>query len=186
MRRLQRSLSDAPPPDVPLSLPFPLVAFFPFTLFPSILTLIHLSKFCITKRVILTNLFRGGSKKNLQRSSAGPTDSARCKLSVIADASAELALNLSPGKLLPYEEHFHPTASKAGKPSRQPDSRKIGHPMVGINLLPHGEQVIGNAMLEKWDYCLRRLFVLKGQSVKAAIGYVQRFTSLESLGSLGC
>ena len=44
--------------------------------------------------------------------------------------------------------------------------------MVGVSVLPHEEQVIGTAMLEKWDYCLRRLFVLKGQSLKAAIGYV--------------
>jgi len=44
-----------------------------------------------------------------------------------------------------------------------------------MSVIPHEEQVIGDAMLEKWDYCLRRLFVLKGQSLKTAIGYAQRF-----------
>ena len=55
---------------------------------------------------------------------------------------------------------------------KRPDVRKLGHPMVGVNVLPHEEQVIGTAMLEKWDYCLRKLFVLKGHTLKAAIGYV--------------
>jgi len=44
--------------------------------------------------------------------------------------------------------------------------------MLGVNVLPHEEQVIGTAMLEKWDYCLRKLFVLKGHTLKASIGYV--------------
>ena len=76
--------------------------------------------------------------------------------------------------LLPYDEHFHPTVLKNSKPtsSNKPEVRKLGHPLVAVNVLPHEEQVIGKAMLEKWDYCLRRLFVLKGQSLKAAIGYV--------------
>jgi hypothetical protein len=62
---------------------------------------------------------------------------------------------------------------KSAKPSRlyKPDARKLGHPMVGVNVLPHAEQVIRRASLEQWDYCLRRLFVLKGQSLKTAIGY---------------
>ncbi|KAF9643790.1 S-adenosyl-L-methionine-dependent methyltransferase [Thelephora ganbajun] len=107
-----------------------------------------------------------------QRSSASPTQSARCKLSVIAEASAELSLNLPIGRLLPYDDHFHPTVPKTASlvASGRPEVRKLGHPMVGVNLLPHEEQVIGDAMLEKWDYCLRRLFVLKGQTLKAAIG----------------
>jgi len=81
-------------------------------------------------------------------------------------------LNLPTKRLLPYEEHFHPTLSKNGRPttSGKPEVRKLGHPMVGVNVLPHEEQIIGAAMLEKWDYCLRRLFVLKGQSLKTAIG----------------
>ena len=48
--------------------------------------------------------------------------------------------------------------------------------MMGVNVLQHEEQVIRDGMLEKWDYCLRRLFVLKGQSLKTAIGCAQRFS----------
>lgn len=50
--------------------------------------------------------------------------------------------------------------------------------MTGVNILPHEQQVIGDAMLEKWDYCLRRLFVLKGQALKTAIGYVLRCSAV--------
>lgn len=49
--------------------------------------------------------------------------------------------------------------------------------MVGVSVLPREGQFIGGASLEKWDYCLRRLFVLKGQSLKAAIGYVRSLSS---------
>jgi len=82
-------------------------------------------------------------------------------------------LNLPVERLLPYEEHFHPSVLRAVKSTatNRSDLKKLGHPMVGVNLLPHEQQIIGDAMLEKWDYCLRRLFVLKGQSLKAAIGY---------------
>ena len=50
--------------------------------------------------------------------------------------------------------------------------------MMGVNVLPHEQQVIGKAMLEKWDYCLRRLYVLKGQDLKTAIGYAPRSPSI--------
>lgn len=83
-------------------------------------------------------------------------------------------MTLPAERLLPYDEHFHPTVAKIGKQvgSKKPDVRRLGHPMVGVNVLPHEEQVIGTAMLEKWDYCLRKLFVLKGHTLRAAIGYV--------------
>jgi len=83
-------------------------------------------------------------------------------------------LALPAERLTPYDEHFHPTVVKSTRQveSKKSDNRKIGHPMVGVNVLPHEEQVIGTAMLEKWDYCLRKLFVLKGQTLKASVGYV--------------
>ena len=136
---------------------------------------LHLSK-PTSQRIFLTKW----TVPPKQRSTAEPgTRSARCKLSVIAEASAGLSLNLPAKRLLPYDDHFHPTVIKSAKPvepsksdDRKSDVRKLGHPMVGVNLLPHEEQVIGTAMLEKWDYCLRRLFVLKGQTLKTAISYV--------------
>ena len=87
-------------------------------------------------------------------------------------------MNLPAERLLPYDEHFHPTVPKTVRSgSSKSDVRKLGHPLVGVNMLPHEEQVIKEAMLEKWDYCLRRLFVLKGQSFKAAVGYALRFST---------
>jgi len=59
---------------------------------------------------------------------------------------------------------------------RSAEARRLGNPMMGVNVLQHEEQVIRDGMLEKWDYCLRRLFVLKGQSLKTAIGCAQRFS----------
>ena len=127
----------------------------------------------------ITSFLRVLVATNPQRSSAGPTQRARCKLSVIADASAELSLSLPAEKLFPYEDHFHPILPKLTNTKRTTkiEARKMGHPMVGVNVLPHEEQAIRNEMLEKWDYCLRRLYVLKGQTVKAAIGYVKRCSS---------
>lgn len=56
------------------------------------------------------------------------------------------------------------------------DARELGQPMVGVNVLPHEQQIIGNAMLDKWDFCLRRLFVLKGQTLKSSIRCARRFS----------
>lgn len=41
--------------------------------------------------------------------------------------------------------------------------------MVTMNVVPHAEQIITKGMLDKWDYCLRRLFVLKSTPLKRAI-----------------
>jgi len=66
----------------------------------------------------------------------------------------------------------------------------MGHPFQAINITPRQDQVgqtlfrasshlnlqllqiIRRGMLEKWDYCLRHLFVLKSKSLKSAIAYV--------------
>ncbi|KAF9641903.1 hypothetical protein BDM02DRAFT_3194303 [Thelephora ganbajun] len=71
-------------------------------------------------------------------------------LSVIAEASAELPSNLPIERLLPYDEHFHPTVPKTASlaASGKPEVGKLGHPMVGVNVLPHEEQVIADGALE--------------------------------------
>ena len=79
-------------------------------------------------------------------------------------------------RLSPHSEHFHPTVVRGTKYSKKVDSRKAGHWFVAANLLPHEQQAIREGMLEKWDYCLRRLYVLKGQTLKTAIGYEPRFS----------
>ena len=71
--------------------------------------------------------------------------------------------------LQPYDNHFHPVRS-ADSQSSKPDSRRVGHPLAAVNVVPHAEQVIAQGMLEKWDYVLRRLFVLKVTPLRKAIG----------------
>ncbi|OSX66405.1 hypothetical protein POSPLADRAFT_1177873 [Postia placenta MAD-698-R-SB12] len=97
-----------------------------------------------------------------------PGTTKRCKLSVIAEGTAENKLSLGSGSLLPYDSHFHPSPARtaAGRPV---GLRKPGHPMVTMNVVPHAEQIITKGMLDKWDYCLRRLFVLKSTPLKRAI-----------------
>jgi len=73
------------------------------------------------------------------------------------------------------------------KPSKLP-----GQTLVGINITPHSDQAsisvspfcilysfltipqfIEKGMLDKWDYILRRLYVLKTYPLKSAIGCVR-------------
>ena len=42
-----------------------------------------------------------------------------------------------------------------------------------MNVADGYAQIIQNGMLDKWDYCLRKLFVLKSTPLKNAIGYPQ-------------
>jgi len=107
-----------------------------------------------------------------QRLSATALDPARCKLSVIAQSTADLSLSVPSSQLLPYDMHFHPTIPKFYHftAARKSENRKLGHPMQAINILPLEDTVISKAMLDKWDYCLRRLFVLKSQALRTAIG----------------
>ncbi|CCM06868.1 uncharacterized protein FIBRA_09176 [Fibroporia radiculosa] len=103
-----------------------------------------------------------------ERISAVPPNSNRCKLSVIAEATATCTLSLDPAKLLPYDDHFHPITTKYTAEKR-PQPRRPGYPLVAMNLIPHDDQLITKGMLEKWDFCLRRLFVLKSTPLKKAI-----------------
>ena len=64
----------------------------------------------------------------------------------------------------------------------------MGHPLSAINIVPYSDQVcclyrsllrtrdrllqvIAPNMLDIWDYCLRKLFVLKSTPLKKAITY---------------
>ncbi|KAF9244873.1 S-adenosyl-L-methionine-dependent methyltransferase [Melanogaster broomeanus] len=91
----------------------------------------------------------------------------RCKLSVIAEAVTSFQEVLPQHQLQPYEKHFWP-------PSLAADSRTKGKPigMVAVRLNPLLEQKIEKDMMSKWDYCLRKLFVLKSNTIKRAIPYL--------------
>ncbi|EIM83080.1 S-adenosyl-L-methionine-dependent methyltransferase [Stereum hirsutum FP-91666 SS1] len=106
-----------------------------------------------------------------ERVSAPPGSQQRCKLSVIAEATAEFSLSLPPEDLLPYNAHWHPTAGAPSATQKaKPESRKLGHPLVSVNITPMKEQIIAKGRLDEWDYVLRRLFVLKSTALKKAIG----------------
>jgi mitochondrial transcription factor 1 len=79
----------------------------------------------------------------MQRLSAGPLDAMRCKLSVIANATADLSPSVPSDQLLPYDNHFHPTIPKHYHftATQKSEHRRIGHPMLAINILPLEKQV---------------------------------------------
>ncbi|KAA1471683.1 S-adenosyl-L-methionine-dependent methyltransferase [Dentipellis sp. KUC8613] len=107
-----------------------------------------------------------------RRVSAPATNSERCKLSVIAEATAGFGLAVPPEALLPFDDHFHPTriGPKATvSPSRRPENRRLGSPFVAVNTVPRESQVISRGKLDMWDYVLRRLFVLKSTPLKNAM-----------------
>lgn len=108
----------------------------------------------------------------LRRISAPLKTTARCKLSVIAEATSSFSRSLPPERLSPFSDHFHPAATddgRVGLQSVRPETRRRGSPFLAINVLPHDEQVIDKGMLNKWDYVLRRLFVLKSTPLRKAI-----------------
>lgn len=74
-----------------------------------------------------------------QRVHATPESSRRCKVSVIAEATASMADAVNPKRLLPYDDNFFPQTSKAIE--RRPETRKSGNPFHAVNIIPHGDQV---------------------------------------------
>ncbi|OBZ68250.1 Mitochondrial transcription factor 1 [Grifola frondosa] len=103
-----------------------------------------------------------------QRQSSSSGAASRCKVSVITEATAESKTSLDPALLLPYDDHFFPRTPR-GAQERRPEVRRAGQPLIAANIIPYADQVIGKGMLDKWDYCLRRLFVQKSTPLKRAI-----------------
>ncbi|OJT12292.1 Mitochondrial transcription factor 1 [Trametes pubescens] len=101
------------------------------------------------------------------RLSAPPRDSRRCKLAVISEATADVKPAIDPAELAPYADYFHPVPVVAGV--HKSVSKRIGQPMHAFTAIPYEEQVIQRGDTEKWDFCLRRLFVLKNTPLKAAL-----------------
>ncbi|KAJ8596602.1 S-adenosyl-L-methionine-dependent methyltransferase [Rhizopogon salebrosus TDB-379] len=106
-----------------------------------------------------------------ERISASTEERARCKLSVIAQAVSEFNLSIDPKVLLPYDNHFYPEATNPAYSSRT-ENRRRGTPFVAGTFTPLQHQIIEQGMLDKWDYCLRKLFVLKSTPLKSAIGHL--------------
>ncbi|KIJ67701.1 hypothetical protein HYDPIDRAFT_126002 [Hydnomerulius pinastri MD-312] len=94
----------------------------------------------------------------------------RCKLSVIAEAVATMREVVSPEVLLPYDQHFWPPT-----PVKSENSSKLGRKsagMVAATMYPLEEQIIQKGLLDKWDFCLRKLFVLRSSPAKRAIPHL--------------
>ncbi|KAG2132443.1 S-adenosyl-L-methionine-dependent methyltransferase [Suillus bovinus] len=105
------------------------------------------------------------------RISASTEDPARCKLSVIAQAVSEFKYTIDPQLLVPYNNHFYPDATNPAHSSKT-ENRRRGTPFIAGTFRPLEHQIIQPGMLDKWDYCLRKLFVLKSTSLKDAVGHL--------------
>ncbi|KAL5507205.1 hypothetical protein ACEPAH_6661 [Sanghuangporus vaninii] len=92
-----------------------------------------------------------------------------CKLSVVAQAAASIKPVISREKLQPYKDHFHPLGSGSEIVERKGSKRPAGAPYVAIQVNALQEQVIETGKLDKWDYVLRRMFVLKTTPIRRAI-----------------
>ncbi|KAG6865520.1 hypothetical protein C0991_001841 [Blastosporella zonata] len=94
----------------------------------------------------------------------------RCKLSIVAEATAECIPCLDFYATQPYDEHFHPIpAAKAIAVELKKDSRAVGRPFRAMTIVPFENQIIPKGQMDAWDYCLRRLYVKKSTELKKAI-----------------
>ncbi|KAK2467873.1 hypothetical protein APHAL10511_000168 [Amanita phalloides] len=95
----------------------------------------------------------------------------RCKLTIIAEATAECSPAVTSNSLIPYEYHFHPARISIPPPSdrRKHNTRRVGNPFQAINIIPLEYQSIKRRQLDEWDFCLRRLFVQKSTALRRAL-----------------
>ncbi|KAI0743761.1 S-adenosyl-L-methionine-dependent methyltransferase [Daedaleopsis nitida] len=99
---------------------------------------------------------------------SGPVSSfQRCKLSIIGEATSDIKKTLNAEVLEPYGDHFYPIPASAGRALSS--TRRAGQPVHAITSIPYAQQIIQRGMTDQWDYCLRRLFVLKSTSLKVAL-----------------
>ena len=79
----------------------------------------------------------------LKRISAPLSANERCKLTVIAEATADCSYAMQPEALLPYPLHFHPARPSASTSpdARKHNTRRVGNPFQAINIIPREEQV---------------------------------------------
>ncbi|KAF5326395.1 hypothetical protein D9611_000498 [Ephemerocybe angulata] len=105
-----------------------------------------------------------------ERLSAGPVDyKARCKVSVMTQASVEISVPFSGKELVPAVDHFYyPTARPLGPFSTPKDgaSEQLQQP---LRLLPLEKPAIKPNSLEFWDYVLRNLFITKATPLSKCI-----------------
>ncbi|KAH7329778.1 hypothetical protein B0J17DRAFT_603882 [Rhizoctonia solani] len=164
------------------------------------------------------------AERMLDRINSQPLRSARCKLTLVAEATADITPAVPREILEDYDKHFWPPAESAvGGKKKTPLPRRIGQPFVAVNIDPKAEgsilprdeakalrvqqavagttggaqglvsdvtpsdpftdtraktsQAIDSGVthpvtrvtLDKWDYVLRQLFILKSTPLEKAI-----------------
>ncbi|KAF9038289.1 S-adenosyl-L-methionine-dependent methyltransferase [Hymenopellis radicata] len=111
--------------------------------------------------------------------------STRCKLTLIREATTTIREPLPFDATQPFSDHFHPApgtyrAKTLASFGTRKDNKLLGLPFQTMTLEPHANELIRPDLLDKWDYCLRRMFVLKAQSVSRGLSLLG--ANGESLG----
>ena len=71
-----------------------------------------------------------------------PSTVVRCKVSVMAQAAADLSEVVPYDTLQPFQDHFHPTVPKHDDMKGHGlDGRRTGNPMSAITVIPLKDQV---------------------------------------------
>ncbi|KAG6830796.1 hypothetical protein H0H92_014645 [Tricholoma furcatifolium] len=106
-----------------------------------------------------------------QRLIAAPGDViSRCKLTLVADATAKCTFPLDFEDTQSYKEHFYPVpATRAIAAELKKDSRAVGRPFRVMNIVPIEKSFVPKGQMDAWDFVLRRLYVKKSTELKKAI-----------------
>ncbi|KAI5120640.1 hypothetical protein M0805_007977 [Coniferiporia weirii] len=103
-----------------------------------------------------------------RRAVAMPKTKMYCKMSVVAEAVSRIEEAIPAEDLFPSADYFHPTAPPPGE--KKTGAHITSGPFAAINIYPTPNPIIERGLLDKWDYILRRLFVLKSTPLRRAIG----------------
>lgn len=77
---------------------------------------------------------------SIQRLSTPINNSARCKLTVIAEATSANSTSVPPEVLMPYDDHFHP--SQHSNITARTENKRVGTPFLAVDIKPLEKQVI--------------------------------------------
>ncbi|KAF8902941.1 S-adenosyl-L-methionine-dependent methyltransferase [Gymnopilus junonius] len=105
-----------------------------------------------------------------ERMKAPPSSMPRCKVSVMAQAAAEMYEAIPYDFLQPYSDHFHPDRHNTYELKYGDlDLRRLGIPLTSASFIPLEHPKIETGDLDIWDYCVRKLFVQKATPLEKCI-----------------
>ncbi|KDQ21536.1 hypothetical protein BOTBODRAFT_150422 [Botryobasidium botryosum FD-172 SS1] len=109
----------------------------------------------------------------LERLSAEPGTTNRCKLSVFAQAVADIDPTIPAEETSPYSDNFFPVPSaimeKKRDASQSLRSRVPGHPFLALSIIPKADSHIQKENLQEYDFILRNLFIQKSTALGKAL-----------------